>query len=380
MARPEWAPDVLALFVELAALPSPPGEERAVADRVLDYLSALGLEADEDDAGTKVGSTMGNIYCRLDANVGAGEPVFFCAHLDTVPPEAAIEPVVGEDEVVRNGAGTILGADDKSAVAAMLEATARLVEEGRAHSGVELLFTPKEEVGLIGATAFDESRLVARHGFVYDQAAPIGEIISGAPYGRTMSVRFHGRPAHSGMVPEEGRSAIAAAARAVADLRLGRLDEETSANVGTITGGSARNVVPEWCVLEAEARSHDARKVADVVQEMLDTFAFAASVAECTLETEVSEAYPGYRFRESDEIVRLAAGALERCGHQPRLALTGGGADANVFNARGIPCLNIANGMMAIHTADEYIAADDLERMVDVTLALVEGARNGAQP
>ena len=182
MARPEWAPDVLALFVELAALPSPPGEERAVADRVLDYLSALGLEADEDDAGAKVGSTMGNIYCRLDANGGAGEPVFFCAHLDTVPPEAAIEPVVGEDEIVRNGAGTILGADDKSAVAAMLEATARLVEEGRPHSGVELLFTPKEEVGLLGATAFDESRLVAEAGYVYDHAGPIGEIILGAPH------------------------------------------------------------------------------------------------------------------------------------------------------------------------------------------------------
>ena len=132
----------------------------------------------------------------------------------------------------------------------------------------------------------------------------------GAPYGRALSVRFHGRPAHSGMVPEEGRSAIAAAARAIADLRLGRLDDETTANVGTITGGSARNIIPEWCELEAEARSHDARKLADLVQEMLDTFAFAASVAECTVETEVSETYQGYRFKESDPIVRLAATAL----------------------------------------------------------------------
>jgi len=213
---------VLATFLELAALPSPPGEERAVADRVLDYLSALGLETDEDDAGAKVGSTMGNLYCRLEPRGdGGGEPLFLCAHLDTVPPEAAIEPVVGEDEVVRNAAGTILGADNKSATAAMLEATARLVEDGRPHAGVELLFTPKEEVGLMGAAAFDESRLAARLGYVYDHAGPIGEIIVGAPYQQKLDVRFHGRAAHAGMYPEDGRSAIAAAARAIADLRLG---------------------------------------------------------------------------------------------------------------------------------------------------------------
>jgi tripeptide aminopeptidase len=147
MPRPSWAPDALSLFLELAALPSPPGEERAVADRVLDYLRALGLDAHEDDVGGRIGSTMGNILCRIEPeNAESGAPLFFCAHLDTVLPEAAIEPVVGEDGFVRNAAGTILGADDKSAVAAMLEATARLVEEDRPHAGVELLFTPKEEV------------------------------------------------------------------------------------------------------------------------------------------------------------------------------------------------------------------------------------------
>jgi tripeptide aminopeptidase len=182
------------------------------------------------------------------------------------------------------------------------------------------------------------------------------------------------------MVPEEGRSAIAAAARAIADLRLGRLDDETTANVGTITGGSARNIVPEWCELEAEARSHDARKLADLVQEMLDTFAFAATVAECTVETEVSETYQGYRFKESDPIVRLAATALEACGYAMVPTLTGGGADANVFNTKGLPCLNLANGMAEIHTAEEHIAVDDLDAMVDVTLALVDAARDATQP
>jgi tripeptide aminopeptidase len=369
--------EALDLFLELAAIPSPPGEERAVADRVVRELRGLGLEVDEDDAGTRIGSTSGNLLCRLPGRQAGGTPIFLCAHLDTVPPQGPLQPVV-EDGVVRNAGGTVLGADDKSAVVAMLEAARRIVQEGRPHAGVELLFTPKEEVGLLGAGAFDHTRLEAALGFVYDQAAPIGQVILGAPSQRSLLVRFHGRPAHSGMVPEEGRSAIAAAARAVADLRLGRLDDETTANVGLITGGSARNIVPEWCTLEAEARSHDARKLADLVQEMLETFAFAASVAECTLETEVSETYQGYRFRRGDPIVRLAERALGACGYELEPALTGGGADANVFNARGLPCLNLANGMTAIHTDDEHIAVADLDAMVDVTLALVDAARDGA--
>jgi tripeptide aminopeptidase len=374
VARPEWGSDVLATFLELAALPSPPGEERAVADRVLAYLTALGLEAGEDDAGARVGSTIGNVYCRLEPNGGAGEPLFFCAHLDTVLPEAAIEPVVGEDEVVRNAAGTILGADDKSAVAAMLEAAARLVEDGRSHSGVELLFTPKEEVGLLGAAAFDESRLAARLGYVYDHAGPIGEIILGAPHQQKLDVRFHGRAAHAGMFPEDGRSAIAAAARAIADLRLGRLDEETSGNVGRIQGGTARNVVPEWCEFAAEARSHDERKLADLIREMVETVTFAASLEECEVETQVSGLSPGYRFRRDDPPVRIAAAALEQVGREPSYIFSGGGADANVFNERGLQCVNLANGMTDIHTPEERIAVADLHEMVEVTLALVEAA------
>src|SRR4051812_38895875 len=265
------ASEVVDLFTELAALPSPPGEERAVADLVIGYLRDLGLSVDEDDAGPKVGSNIGNVYCRLEATDGRS-PIFLCAHLDTVPPEGPIEPVI-EDGVVRNAAGTILGADNKSAVAAMLEGARRVLAENRPHGGIELLFTPKEEVGLLGAAAFDLDRLEARLGYVYDQAAPIGDVILGAPYSHALEVRFHGRAAHSGMYPEEGRSAIAAAARAISDLRLGRLDDETTANVGLIEGGSGGNIVPEWCTLSAEARSHDERKLGELVQEMVDAFA-----------------------------------------------------------------------------------------------------------
>ena len=359
----------------MAALPSPPGEEREVADRVSLYLRELGLDVDEDDAGPKVGSTMGNLLCRLEpTNGGGGVPIFLCAHLDTVPPEGPIEPVL-VDGIVTNQEQTILGADNKAAVAAMLDATRRVLEEGRPHAGLELVFTPKEEVGLQGAAAFDHTRLAARLGYVYDQAAPIGEVILGAPFSQSMEVRFHGRASHSGMYPEEGRSAIAAAARAIADLRLGRIDDETTANVGVIEGGTAGNIVPEWCTFNAEARSHDERKLADLVQEMLDAITFAAGVAECDAETTVQKSYRGYRFRRDDPAVRLAATALERSGFAPSYALSGGAADANVFNERGVPCVNLANGMAAIHTPDESIAVSDLEAMVEVTLALVDAAR-----
>src|SRR5919106_1208749 len=373
--QPGLTSPLLNLFLELCAIPSPSGRERAVADRVGAYLTELGLEWDEDDAAGRLDGDTGNLYCRLEATEGdGGTPIFLCAHTDTVPPEGPIEPVVGEDGVVRNASGTILGSDNKAAIVVMLEAVRRVIRESRDHAGIELVFTPQEEVSLRGADAFDSSRLHARTGFVYDQGAPIGEIVLGSPHGRLLDFRFHGRAAHAGMYPEDGRSAIAAASRAIADFRLGRIDEKTSANVGVITGGSARNVVPEWCSFTAEVRSHDESKAVALAREMLESAAFAASLADCEVESEVRPSFPGYRFREGDEPVRLAAAALERCGYAPSYALSGGGADANVFNARGLQCVNLANGMMEIHTPDEHIAVADLEGMVEVTLALVDAA------
>ena len=283
--------------------------------------------------------------------------------------------MVDEEGIVRNAGGTILGADDKSAVVVMLEAARRIIAEGRPHAGVELLFTPKEEVGLLGAYAFDQTRFEAELGYVYDQAAPIGEIILGAPTQKAIAARFHGRASHAGMYPEEGRSAIFAAARAIADMRLGRIDDQSSANVGTITGGTARNIVPEWCSFDAEARSRDPKMVGILVQEMLDAIGFAASISDCTAETEIEDNYHGYTFTADEPAVRLAAEGLRRAGYEPTTAFSGGGADANVFNARGLPCVNLANGMTDIHTADERIAVADLQAMVEVTLAIVEAAR-----
>ena len=375
MEQPPLTSPFVDLFLELCSIPSPSGRERVVADRVGRTLTELGLEWEEDDAAVRLDGDTGNLYCRIPPTNGGGTPIFLCAHTDTVPPETVIEPAIDEDGVVRNGAGTILGSDNKAAVAVMLEAVRQILEEGRKHAGIELLFTPQEEVSLRGADAFDHSRFVATTGYVYDQGAAIGEIVLGSPHARLLDFRFHGAAAHAGMHPEDGRSAIAAASRAIADFRLGRIDEETSANVGVIAGGTARNVIPERCSFTAEVRSHDEGKAVELAREMLESAAFAASLADCEVESEVRPSFPGYRFRESDPAVRLAAEALQRAGYTPTYALSGGGADANVFNARGLQCVNLANGMMEIHTPDEHIAVADLEGMVEVTLTLVEAAR-----
>jgi tripeptide aminopeptidase len=362
------------LLTELAALPSPPGEERAVADRVSDYLREVGLPVEEDDAGARIGSTAGNVLARAEAANGAdGLPIFLCAHLDTVPPDGPLEPVV-EDGVVRNAADTILGADNKAAIVVMLEAVRRVVEEDRPHAGIELVFTPKEEVGLEGAKAFDVDRLRARTGYVYDYEGPIGTIVTAAPFSCQVDAVFAGRAAHAGMNPEDGRSAVAAAARAIADLRLGRVDEATTANVGTIHGGSARNVVPERCELGGEARSLDEATLAALVAEMLESFTFAASLGDCEVETTVIEKYRGYRIARDEPAFALAQQALERCGFAVTTVDGGGAADANVFNERGLRCVNLTSGVAHFHSPDEHVAVEDLEAMTQVTLALIDAA------
>jgi tripeptide aminopeptidase len=370
--------DVLDLFLALAAIESPPGRERRVADEVLAYLRELGLDPHEDGAAAELGGDAGNIHVAVPATDGeGGTPILLCAHLDTVELTDAVEPIVTHG-VVTNARDAILGADNKAAVAVMLTAVSELVREGRPHAGVELVLTPMEEVGLRGAKAFDTSRLAARLGFVYDHAAPIGDIVLAAPTQHTLQLRFRGRAAHAGIAPEEGRSAVVAAAAAITDMRLGRLDADTTANVGTVRGGTARNVVPEECVVEAEARGHDPAKARAAAQAILDAAVYGANLAECELESAVSTEYEAYRFGRGDAPVRLAAAALEDAGYTARYIESGGGADAHVFNARGIPCVNVCNGMAAIHTSDERIAVADLQGMLAVTRALIERARTAA--
>ena len=324
MQQPLTSP-FLDLFLELCALPSPSGSERAVADRVCAYLSELGLEWDEDDAAGRLDGDTGNVYCRLPPTSGDGAPRSSSARTPTRSlRRRPIDPVVA-DGVVRNGAGTILGSDNKAAVVVMLEAVRRVLDEQREHAGIELVFTPQEEVSLRGAAAFDQTRLVATTGYVYDQGAPIGEIVLGSPHARLLDFRFHGRAAHAGMHPEDGRSAIAAASRAIADFRLGRVDEETSANVGVISGGTRGTSSPSG----ARSRRRCARKTSErrPSSSARCSRARRSRRASPTARSsrEVRPSFPGYRFRESDAAVRMAAKALERAGFTPSYALVAAG-------------------------------------------------------
>jgi tripeptide aminopeptidase len=357
------------LFAELCRIPSPFGHERGCADRVTGELRALGLEVEEDGAGPAAGSECGNLLARIP---GANQrSLLLCAHLDTVVPQAPIEPVVNDGRW-ENAQPGILGADNKAAVAVILEVARHLVERG-APVGVELLFTVCEENALRGAKAFDVSRLRSGFGYVFDHATAIGEVVMASPTYYRLDAEFHGAAAHSGIRPEEGRSAIAAAAAAVAAMRLGRLDDETTANVGRIEGGSASvNVVPDRCRVEAEARSLDDGKVEALIAEMVDHVHDGANAAECDVDVEVQRLFGGYRVRPSSRALVAAESALRACGYEPRRIVTGGGSDANAFQATGFHCLNLANGTERNHQPDERVSVAALEGMLDVTFALLE--------
>ena len=359
-------------FAALCRVVSPSGRERPCTDHVARELSGMGLDVDEDDAGPSAGADAGNLFARIP---GRGtDSIMLCAHLDTVPPTAPIEPVL-VDGGWTNAADGIIGADNKAAVAVMLELARRLVgTRERPDVGVELLFTVSEENGLHGAKAFDVSRLKSTFGFAFDHATPIGEIVIASPTSQRIVAEFHGRAAHAGIRPEEGRSAIAATAAAISSMALGRLDPETTANVGTIAGGTATNVVPERCRVEAEVRGLTDERVETVVTEMIDRFQDAADAAECDLDLTVERMFTAYRTKPNAPQVELAQRALRACGYEPKLIVTGGGSDANAFEAAGFPCTNLANGTERNHEPGERVSVDALEGMLEVAIALVEQA------
>lgn len=361
---------LVALFTELAAIASPPGAERRVADRVIAELEGIGLEWEEDGSAAELDGDTGNLLARIPATDDAMAPLFFCAHLDTVPEPGEIVPVI-EAGVIRSEGETILGADNKAAVATLLAAARIITDERRAHGGIELVFTPMEEVGCLGALALDTTRLAARRGFVYDHAGPIGEYVRSAPAGTRIEVEFVGRAAHAGIDPDAGRSAIVAASAAIGRIPSGRTEGEATVNVGLIDGGSAHNVVPEHCAFTVDVRARSNERGSALVAAILASCEQVAAEHGCELRAEFFEKYSAYRFEPADPIVALAAAAFARVGLEAVPVDGGGGADASIFNARGLPCLNLANAMAAIHTHDEHIAVADLELMLELTLAIV---------
>ena len=381
-ARESERRELQELFVELCRIESPSGSESACAERIAQELRALGLEVEQDDAGVAAGADCGNLLARFTGAQGgsAGEPLLLCAHMDTVPLSAAVEPVLTEG-AIQNGNEAILGADNKAAVAVILALVRRAVREAWPVD-LELLFTVSEERALAGARAFDQSRLRSRHGYVFDHATPIGDVIVASPTLFSVRASFHGAAAHAGMHPEQGRNAIVAAARAIAAMRHGRLDDETTANVGEIHGGTAMNVVAERCTLVAEARSLDPEKAEALAAEMVDHIHDAANLSDVDVDVDVGvqRLFSGYRVAASNAAVQAAERALEACGFQPRRIDSGGASDANVFQNRGLNVVNVANGTERAHEPTERVSVAALEGMLDVVLTLVAAGRGDEGP
>ncbi len=366
-------------FSELCRIESPSGRERACAERVIAELRALGVSVEEDEAGAAIGCDCGNLLARIPG-VRDAEPssprrsLLLCAHLDTVPLQASIEPVQ-RDGAWENANEGILGADNKAAVAVLL-AVARHVSKEGAPVDLELLFTVGEEISLAGARQFDTARLVSDFGYVFDHASPIGEVVLASPTHYRLQASFRGAAAHAGLHPEQGRSAIVAAARAIASLPLGRIDEDTTLNIGTIEGGTALNVVPEACTVVGEVRSIDGERAEALVAEVVDRMHEAANLPDCDCDVEVSveRTFTGYRLRPGSEAVTVAESALRRCGREPVQIVSGGGSDANALIAAGFATVNLANGTERAHEPGERVSVAALEEMLDVALALLDEA------
>jgi tripeptide aminopeptidase len=351
-------------FAALCRIPSPSGRERECSDWVVGELRHMGVDVTEDDAG--------NLHARVGPHPPRGErTILLCAHLDTVDVTGPIEPVL-VDGGWENAHDAILGADNKAAVAVMLEVVRRCRVEG-SPVAIELLFTVGEENALEGAKQVERSALTAEFGFVFDHATPIGEIVVASPTYYRIEASYHGKAAHAGIRPEDGRSAIAAAAHAVCHMPLGRIDEETTANVGSIHGGvGSTNVVAERCRLLAETRSLDPEKAETSVARIVDALNDGASVAECDVDIVTERLFNGYRQRPSEPAVAAAEAALRACGYEPRRIVTGGGSDANALEAIGLPCVNLANGTERNHEPTERVSVTALEGMLDVALALLD--------
>ena len=356
-------------FEALCRIPSPTGDEREVADWVTRELAGLGLAVEEDGAGPAVGSSAGNLFARIPSR--SERSLMFCAHLDTVPLTAPVEPVRREGGWENANEG-ILGADNKAAVAAMLELARMLApEHSRPELGVELLFTVAEETGLNGARNFDIGRLSSRYGYVFDHASPLGEIITASPTQMRIDAEVRGKAAHAGLQPELGVSAIVAAARAIANMPQGRLDQETTANVGIVSGGNATNVVPDRCRISAEVRAVEQEQLDRYVTQAIDALQDAADTAGCDLDLELQQQFTGYRGGPRETSVVLAAKALRRLGYEPTYRSSGGGSDANAFRVNGFLCTNIANGTERAHERTERVSFGALEANLELMLALL---------
>jgi tripeptide aminopeptidase len=364
---------LLDTFLGLAAINSPTRQECAVADILEADLLALGFDVTRDNAGGRANADTGNLIARKKGTAVGGVPIMFSGHMDTVMATDGWGYKI-EDGVIRSTGETILGADDKAGIAAIIEALRVMVEQGIPHSDLEIVFSIAEEVGLLGARYIDHSSIKSRCAFIFDMGKPLGGVTVSAPSHDNIIAKIHGKASHAGSSPEAGINAIVVAGKAIANMRLGRIDFETTANIGVIHGGVARNIVPEYCEVKGEARSRDNDKLDVQVQHMLEAFHEAAADMGAGIDIEVEHSYTAFRLSPDDEVIKIAVAAARRVGIEPELHETGGGSDASIYNTKGIPSTVIGVGYENPHSTEEYIAVSDLTKAAEMAVAIIQVA------
>jgi len=350
-------------FIKLAEIASPSFREREIADYLKHRLAGLGLDVAEDDTGARIGGNAGNIYACLSGDKNRAA-VFLCAHMDVVNPANGVK-VVFKDGVFSSEGSTVLGGDDKAGIAAIIEVLEMLrrrcrVPSSAPHGDLEILFTVAEEQGLLGSKHFDCGRLKSQFGYVLDSSGEPGTMITAAPAQNTLDVTIKGRAAHAGIEPERGINAIQVAGQALARLPLGRIDAETTSNMGVIQGGKATNIIPDSCFIQGEVRSLDRAKLDSLTSRIVDEFTGVAKAAGAGSDIRVTFQYPEFRLDQDIPAFRLAAGAARQAGLEVGYETSGGGSDANIINAAGRTAANLGIGMQQVHTTDEFLRLSDL--------------------
>ncbi|MBD1372980.1 M20/M25/M40 family metallo-hydrolase [Hazenella sp. IB182357] len=361
---------ILEEFIELVKTDSETKEERIIADLLTHKLRALGFDVIEDDSAEITGHGAGNLIATLPGTLLEAPTIYFTCHMDTVTPGKGIKPSIQDGYIVSDGT-TILGSDDKAGLAALFEAIKTIKEENIAHGTLQLVITAGEESGLMGARQLKRELIEASFGFALDSNGPVGEIITSAPSQVKLLATIHGKAAHAGVNPEDGISAIQVASRAISKMPLGRIDEETTANIGRFEGGTATNVVTERVEILAEARSRNPEKLNKQVDAMKKAFQEAAQAYGARIDVETNVLYPGYHFNEEDQVVQIAIEAVKKTGRTPQIGSSGGGSDANVIAGLGIPTVNMGIGYEFIHTTKERMPLAELYKAAELTVSLI---------
>lgn len=358
-------------FLELVQIDSETKNEATIAKVLKKKFLDLGLEVIEDDSKELTGHGAGNLICNLQGTVGGMDTIYFTSHMDTVVPGNGIKPSIKDGYIISDGT-TILGADDKAGIAAILEAIRLLKENDVKHGDIQFVITAGEESGLVGAKALDSSLLKAKFGYALDSDGAVGDIIVAAPTQAKIDVVMKGKTAHAGVAPEKGVSAITLAAKAISKMPLGRIDHETTANIGSFAGGQQTNIVCDHVEIHAEARSLIPEKMEAQVAKMKEAFESTAKELGGSAEVHVEVMYPGFKQKAGDEVVEIARNAAKSIGRESKLLESGGGSDANIFAGFGIPTVNLAIGYEDIHTTKERIAVEELIKTTELVTAIVK--------